>query len=78
MSRSFINLRRALFGTSCVIVFGFGATEVLAAPAQASKRNPCYEELHNYCADQCRLQGEHLTGYCNGIGPYFWCECVGA
>jgi hypothetical protein len=34
MSRSFINLRRALFGTSCAIVFGFGATQALAGAPQ--------------------------------------------
>ncbi len=32
MSRSFIHLRRALFGVSCAIVFGFGATQALAEP----------------------------------------------
>jgi hypothetical protein len=32
MSRSFIHLRRALFGVSCTIVFGFGATQALAEP----------------------------------------------
>jgi hypothetical protein len=30
MSRSFIYLRRALFATSCAIVFGFGATTAFA------------------------------------------------
>jgi hypothetical protein len=32
MSRSFIYLRRALFGVSCTIVFGLGATQALAEP----------------------------------------------
>ena len=32
MSRSFIYLRRALFGTSCAVVFGFGASQALATP----------------------------------------------
>ena len=30
MSRSFINLRRALLGASCAIVFGVGATAAVA------------------------------------------------
>jgi hypothetical protein len=30
MSRSFIQLRRALFGVSCAVVFGFGGTRAFA------------------------------------------------
>ena len=31
MSRSWIRLRRVLFGVSCAVVFGFGATHAAAA-----------------------------------------------
>ncbi|HEX2188166.1 MAG TPA: hypothetical protein VHG51_04675 [Longimicrobiaceae bacterium] len=33
MSRSITLLRRALLGTACAIVFGFGGAELLAKPA---------------------------------------------
>ncbi|HEX8276846.1 MAG TPA: hypothetical protein VF615_29670 [Longimicrobiaceae bacterium] len=36
MSRSFTTLRRALLGTSCAIVFGFGGAELLAKPSAAA------------------------------------------
>ncbi len=41
MTRSFINLRRALLGTSCAIVFGFGGAELLAKPAPAAAPPLC-------------------------------------
>jgi hypothetical protein len=75
MSRSFINLRRVLFGVSCAVVFGFGGTQALAAPADA-KRNACNEMLDAECDRRCKAEGEQNTGYCvGGWGPYWSCEC---
>lgn len=74
MSRSFINLRRVLFGVSCAVVFGFGGTQALAAPAQAMRR-ACDANLDAECDRRCKLEGEHNTGYCIGWGPRWECEC---
>lgn len=73
MSRSFSYLRRALFGTSCAVVFGFGATQALAGPAQASMRYACTEEWEQYCDYSCGLEG--MQGRCASVGPRVWCDC---
>lgn len=73
MSRSLSNLRRGLLGIAVVGSLGFGVTQAFAAPAQASKRNMCSREMDAYCDYSCGLDG--LRGYCNGSGPYMWCEC---
>jgi hypothetical protein len=71
MSRSFIHLRRALFGTSCAIVFGFGASEVLASPAQAWV-NRCGPDLEAYCDNEfCPWPG----GECYLTTHGFECAC---
>jgi hypothetical protein len=76
MSRSLSYLRRALFGVSCAVVFGFGATQALATPAQASMRNVCNPDLEAECDRRCKLEGEAQQGYCIGTwGPYWSCEC---
>jgi hypothetical protein len=51
MSRSFTYLRRTLFGASCAVVFGFGATQALAAPLQAR-------------SEMCSLEGTYLDPAC--------------
>ncbi len=40
MSVSFAHLRRIVFGTSCAIVFGFGATQAFAEPNLDRDRPP--------------------------------------
>ncbi len=69
MSRSFIHLRRALFGLSCAIVFGFGATQALAAPQQSRVDKLCPYTLiaYPYITSEC-------IEYCNDLG-YFDGEC---
>ena len=55
MSRSLSNLRRALFGTSCVIVFGFGATEALANVPDDPFGAACHDgwEPNEACLAEC-------------------------
>ena len=73
MSRSVSNLRRALFGVSCHIVFGFGASQALASPAQAALPPVCSVEMEAYCAELCGEAG----GYCKPpVWPdTSWCWC---
>ncbi len=71
MSRSFIHLRRMLFGTSCVIVFGFGATQALAAPKLSSWEG-CDSNMVVWCENQCAGPG---TGRCTWFG-FYYCECI--
>ena len=67
MSRSLINLRRALLGVSCVVVFGFGATQAFAdtdpgvdigfcpnPPPPGFPRLPYYRDE---CNNECRNYG---------------------
>ena len=72
MSRSFTYLRRILFGTSCAIVFGFGAT-------QASARDP--EQVHTcpatgyyYPSELCvtLIGGGCVRAVCD---PGGYCQC---
>jgi hypothetical protein len=49
MSRLFINLRRVLFGVSCTIVFGFGATEAFARPEVRGAEDECPLNMVNCC-----------------------------
>ncbi len=49
MSRSFIYLRRALCGTSCAIVFGFGATQAFAEPQTGPARQIRCEIYETRC-----------------------------
>lgn len=75
MSRSFIHLRRALFGVSCAIVFGFGATQAFAAPQETTRGGTCtpYAPGANaYCHDWCLSQG-HPGGKCVLDGT---CACL--
>ncbi len=70
MSRSFIHLRRVLLGASCVVVFGFGATEAFANAGRA-RSGECEPRGYQYrpmegCYDCPR------GGYCDGVGE----DCV--
>jgi hypothetical protein len=74
MSRSFIHLRRALFGLSCAIVFGFGATQAFASPDQVYGPPRCERTGVAYLP----LNPEEVcpncpfSGYCDGVNS----ECV--
>jgi hypothetical protein len=76
MSRSFTHMRRALLGFSCAVVFGFGATEVLARPEpELPPGLACPTDSENpdpyyawYCAQGCVEQ----VGYCGSDGM---CHC---
>jgi hypothetical protein len=72
MSRSFINLRRALFGVSCVIVFGFGATEAFAT---LRGPGPCQPTGYPYIPTACRdLVGCPGLAYCDGYNTNCVCD----
>ena len=75
MSRSLSNLRRVLFGVSCAIVFGFGATQALAGPPGPGglwPPNPYNGScmLIDECSDYCGWYG--ADGYCD---RYYNCLC---
>ncbi|HEX8274859.1 MAG TPA: hypothetical protein VF615_19655 [Longimicrobiaceae bacterium] len=77
MSRSFIHLRRILFGTSCAVVFGFGANQGLAAP-MSSKRSFCTMEERAACVEWCASQ--HGEGFSNAkcvmtTAVTYYCIC---
>jgi hypothetical protein len=76
MSRTFIRLRRVLFGFSCAAVFGFGATQAWGNPHADSKRAlSCPAEIKPYrhpdCTEWCGQWG--LFGYCGTDG---YCHCA--
>lgn len=74
MSRSFMYLRRVLFGTSCAIVLGFGATQALASPAQAASSLLCTASETAMCNDYCAATlGE---GRCRKFDGRVQCSCV--
>ena len=78
MSRSFIRLRRILFCTSCMVVFGFGATQAFAARAWVTITQSC--DPYNtpgdvsleFCTEACREAGYPGGGVCPLSG---WCRC---
>lgn len=77
MSRSFSHLRRAVFGLSCVVVFGFGATQALASPDQ-DRFGDCARTGYAYvprdgCPTDCPLSG---LGFCNGRSTQCVCQDV--
>jgi hypothetical protein len=77
MTCSFTNLRRALFGLSCTVVFGFGASQALAAPRQSSDDGTClYGDpgARAYCRSWCQSQS---LGYRDGTCTRFgYCACL--
>ena len=71
MRISLNRLRRILFGTSCAVVFGFGASQALASPAQAAFYGcTVWQDMQcqNYCA------GLGAQGRCTNFGIYD-CQC---
>jgi hypothetical protein len=72
MSRSLTNLRRVLFGVSCTVVFGFGATEAFAERAGRSVSLCGYGDpgADSICSMDCSRESESET-------PYGWCEETG-
>ena len=77
MSRSIIYLRRLLFGVSCTIVFGLGATQALAAPdpepypGKVCPFDPDYP-FQPYYSDFCTQCCPQMVGYCGAEGE---CHC---
>lgn len=75
MTRSFIHLRRVLFGTSCAIVFGFGASEASGSatrPAAAVRLCPQSPEPAPYYSDRCAYGCTQGIGYCD---VDYICKC---
>ncbi|HEU0076616.1 MAG TPA: hypothetical protein VFQ76_03140 [Longimicrobiaceae bacterium] len=76
MSRSFIYLRRAVFGVSCAIVFGFGATQASAGPQLDTIACDVYGDptSESYkCTQFCQSRGLYGGGHCAANGT---CECL--
>jgi hypothetical protein len=74
MSRSFIKLRRVVFGVSCAVVFGFGATQAAASPERAGPApKECHWEVGMYCQQNCASQG--LYGRCQEEDGFPVCRC---
>jgi hypothetical protein len=74
MSISFVHLRRILFGTSCAIVFGFGASQALASPTHAAVRRDCEPWQVQECQTSCAYRG--MVGYCANLGGgSYQCQC---
>jgi len=76
MSRSLRNLRRALSGISCIVVFGVGATEALATdPNPVPTPVVCLmgaPEGHAYCDDYC-WSTYGRPGFCSEVRG--GCDC---
>ena len=72
MSRSFIYLRRALFGIAFAGSLGFGATQAFASPGLA-RYSSCELSLSPYLprggCPECGING----GYCSGTS--YDCTC---
>lgn len=77
MSRSSIYLRRALFGTSCAVVFGFGASQAFATPDQQAAGGSCRPTGYKYYTGGCLdpdLTGCPGVAYCDGYQTACVCE----
>lgn len=77
MRISFIHLRRFVFGTSCAVVFGFGATQALGSPTPATF-STCSEEGQQQCNDICRRTWGgpgSCTGEWKGTGGKLMVDC---
>lgn len=57
MGRSFSYLRRGLLGAALAGSLGFGVSQALAVPAEASVRDACKPELIEYCNQLCPPPG---------------------
>lgn len=75
MRISFVQLRRIVFGASCAVVFGFGATQALASPAQAASGS-CKGSQALECYNYCASLGQQ--GFCTSFGTAgYGCVCSG-
>jgi hypothetical protein len=75
MTRSFIHLRRALFGVSCAIVMGAGASEAVGHPGASPRVTSCPATGDDYAYAYCNYSlkcGPTGGGYCSAQG---WCKC---
>lgn len=72
MSRSFIRLRRAMFGVSCTVIFGFGATDALAV----TERD---RQAELYCIQPMGGGTPYYTPYCDMgcSGGVAYCDAGG-
>ena len=72
MSRSLHSLRRAVFGVSCAVVFGFGVSEAVGSPQPAVARVSCPATGAPYPDSRCGLGCDGGRGYCDARGR---CQC---
>lgn len=66
--RAAAKIRNAVFGGAVAVALGFGATQVVAAPA-APDQQTCNPKV---CDNQCRGQG-YMRGSCGTDGI---CRCL--
>jgi hypothetical protein len=64
MSRSLIHMRRVLFGVSCTMVFGFGATQAFAERTNQPAASIC-DSTDPYSNAECRT-GCYASGQGGG------------
>lgn len=76
MTRSFIRLRRALFGTCCAIVFGFGASQAAAGPTRALT-GACEITGYEYMLPYGVCEECPDTNWCDGVSTECRCGPVG-
>lgn len=74
MSISFVHLRRVLFGTSCAVVFGFGAAQALAS-SPSPGATTCSDGGEQACDDYCASIWGGAVGSCTDQGGMYTCEC---
>jgi len=70
MSHSLHSLRRAVFGVSCAVVFGFGVSEAVGSPQSAARA--CPATGYDYPYSPCALGCDVGRGYCDSYGR---CQC---
>ena len=65
-------LRRGLLGLAFAGSLGFGASQALASPAQATAMGNCPVEGYDYYYAACAWGCPWQQGYCSETG---WCRC---
>jgi hypothetical protein len=72
MSRSLFRLRRGIFGIAFAASLGFGVTQALASPTDATARTGyCEPDWEQWCSEQCAPN----LGRCHWYG-FYYCECI--